>query len=91
MLSRLHRLEPAQALPRDFYTSKTDYELELQALWYREWLFAGHDCEIPDAGDYLTVQIGEYPIVVVRDRDGEIRAFHNTCRSCALTINGPIS
>ena len=32
------------------------------------------------AGDYFTVQIGEYPLIIVRDRDGEIRAFHNTCR-----------
>jgi Rieske 2Fe-2S family protein len=80
MLSRLHRLEPSRALPRDFYTSHADYQLELQTLWYRDWLFVGHDCEIPHTGDYLTVQIGEYPIVIVRDRGGEIRAFHNTCR-----------
>jgi Rieske 2Fe-2S family protein len=80
MLTRLHRHEPSRALPRDFYTSNADYQLELQTLWYREWLFVGHDCEIPHAGDYLTVQIGEYPIVIVRDRNGGIRAFHNTCR-----------
>jgi Rieske 2Fe-2S family protein len=33
-----------------------------------------------NAGDYLTVQIGEYPIVVVRGRDASLRAFHNSCR-----------
>ncbi|MEA3150569.1 MAG: glycine betaine catabolism, partial [Gammaproteobacteria bacterium] len=31
-------------------------------------------------GNYLTVQIGEYPVLVVRDRDGGLRAFHNSCR-----------
>jgi Rieske 2Fe-2S family protein len=49
-------------------------------IWYRDWLFVGHDCEVPNAGNYMTVQIGEFPIVVVRDRDGGLRAFHNTCR-----------
>jgi len=80
MLSRLADYQPISALPRDFYTSETDYRLELETIWYRDWLFVGHDCEIPHAGDYFTVQIGEYPLIVVRDRDGEIRSFHNTCR-----------
>jgi glycine betaine catabolism A len=35
---------------------------------------------VPSPGNYLTVQIGEYPVVVVRDRDGQLNAFHNSCR-----------
>jgi Rieske 2Fe-2S family protein len=80
MLSRLGRASPISALPRDFYSNAEDYRLELQTIWYRDWLFVGHDCEIAQAGDYFTVQIGEYPLIIVRDRDAEIRAFHNTCR-----------
>ena len=80
LLSRLRAYQPIAPLPRDFYTSAADYQVELETLWYRDWLFVGHDCEIPDAGDYLTVQIGEYPVLVVRDRDGKVRAFHNSCR-----------
>jgi Rieske 2Fe-2S family protein len=80
LLSRLLNYQPARPLPREFYTSPIDYQVELEALWYREWLFVGHHCEIPRAGDYLTVQIGEYPVLVVRDRDGNVRAFHNSCR-----------
>ena len=47
---------------------------------YKEWLFAGHDCEIPKPGDWFTLQIGAYPVVVVRGRDGSVRAFHIVCR-----------
>jgi glycine betaine catabolism A len=79
-LSRLRDYEPTTPLSREFYTSPNDYEIELEALWYRDWLFIGHDCEIARPGDYLTVQIGAYPVVVVRDRDGTVRAFHNSCR-----------
>ena len=80
MLSRLRHRKPETALSRDFYCSQEDYQVDLEMIWYRDWLFVGHDCEIMNAGDYLTVQVGDYPVVIVRDRDGSIRAFHNSCR-----------
>jgi hypothetical protein len=43
-------------------------------------MFAGHDCKIPAPGYYFTIQIGDYPIIVLRGRDGAIRALHNMCR-----------
>jgi Rieske 2Fe-2S family protein len=80
MLNRLRRRKPATALERDFYTSLEGYRIDLDLIWYRDWLFVGHDCEVLNPGNYLTVQIGEYPIIVVRDREGSLRAFHNSCR-----------
>jgi Rieske 2Fe-2S family protein len=80
LLNRLRRRNPAKPLPREFYCSPENYALDLDMIWYRDWLFVGHDCEVADTGDYLTVQIGDYPVVVVRDRDGALRAFHNSCR-----------
>lgn len=80
LLSRLQAYQPTTPLPREFYTSPEEYQVDLEAIWYRDWLFVGHDCEIPRAGDYLTVQIGDYPVIVLRDRDNEVRAFHNSCR-----------
>lgn len=80
MLSRLRRRNPETALEREFYCSQEDYQVDLEMIWYRDWLFVGHDCEVPKGGNYLTVQIGDYPVVVVRDRDGTLRAFHNSCR-----------
>jgi Rieske 2Fe-2S family protein len=80
MLSRLRRRNPATALERDFYVSPEDFRIDLEMIWYRDWLFVGHDCEVLNPGNYLTVQIGEYPVIVVRDREGGLRAFHNSCR-----------
>jgi Rieske 2Fe-2S family protein len=80
MLQRLLARKPATALERDFYTSPADYQIDLEMIWYRDWLFVGHDCEVLNPGNYLTVQIGEYPVIVVRDRDGGLRAYHNSCR-----------
>jgi glycine betaine catabolism A len=80
MLSRLRHRKSDTPLSRDFYCSQEDYQVDLEMIWYRDWLFVGHDCEIANTGDYLTVQVGDYPVVIVRDRDGSIKAFHNSCR-----------
>jgi Rieske 2Fe-2S family protein len=80
LLSRITSQQLTTPLSREFYTSPDVYQIELEAIWYRDWLFVGHDCEIPRAGDYLTVQIGEYPVLILRDTDNEVRAFHNSCR-----------
>ena len=66
MLAELKTRNPALSLGQKFYTDPDFYRLDLETIFYRDWLFAGHDCEIPDPGDYFTLQIGDYPIIVVR-------------------------
>ncbi|WP_299132424.1 aromatic ring-hydroxylating dioxygenase subunit alpha [uncultured Amaricoccus sp.] len=78
--SLLAERKPGHALPRPFYTSSGILELDLAAIWYQEWLFAIPSCEIPKTGNFVTMQVGEYPILIVRGADGQIRAFHNSCR-----------
>jgi Rieske 2Fe-2S family protein len=80
LMSRLRLRKPETALDRDFYCSPADYQTELDLIWYRDWLFVGHDCEVPKSGNFFTVQIGDYPLIIVRDREERLRAFHNTCR-----------
>jgi Rieske 2Fe-2S family protein len=80
MLGELRGRRPGHTLPRRFYTDPSFYQLDLESIYYREWLFAGHDCEIAKPGAFFTMQVGEYPIVIVRSNDGAIRAFHNSCR-----------
>ena len=80
MLSELRGRRAGHTLPRNFYTDPAYYQLDLETIWYREWLFAGHDCELSAPGAFFTLLVGEYPILVVRANDGVIRAFHNSCR-----------
>jgi len=68
------------SLPGAFYHDPAIYELDLEAIFYRQWQFVGVTCEIPRPGDYMTVTIGRSPVIVLRDQDGAIRAFFNTCR-----------
>ncbi|WEX78218.1 aromatic ring-hydroxylating dioxygenase subunit alpha [Sinorhizobium numidicum] len=80
MLRKLKSRRNGYSLDRAFYIDPDYYRQDLEHIWYKDWLFIGHDCEIPRAGNYFTVQVGDYPIVVVRDRQGTIRALHNSCR-----------
>ncbi|WP_424933298.1 aromatic ring-hydroxylating oxygenase subunit alpha [Amaricoccus macauensis] len=68
------------ALERPFYTDPDIFQADLETIFYREWLFAIPACELPKPGSYVTHKVGDYRVVIVRGSDGEIRAFHNTCR-----------
>jgi Rieske 2Fe-2S family protein len=80
MESLVSRCRPGWSLPRQFYTEEEVYRADLEAVWRRGWLFAGHACEIPKAGDYFTFQVDTDSLVVLRDERGEIHGLHNVCR-----------
>lgn len=80
MLAELDARRSGYTLAGRFYGDPEFHRLDLEAIHYREWLFAGHDCEIAEQGRYFTLQVGDYPILVVRAGDGSVRAFHNSCR-----------
>ena len=76
------------SLPQAFYVDPAMHEADLKAVFETEWLFACNACEIRKPGDYLTLEIGDNPVVILRDRDGEVRAFHNSCRHRGSRICG---
>jgi Rieske 2Fe-2S family protein len=66
-------------LPRDFYQDSALYQHELDQIWRRGWIFAGFTCQVPVPGDYFTLALDTDSLIVMRDNDGRIRAFHNVC------------
>ncbi|WP_322895834.1 MULTISPECIES: aromatic ring-hydroxylating dioxygenase subunit alpha [unclassified Yoonia] len=89
-LDRLNARRPNYALERDLYCDAGVYHTDLDQIFYREWLFALPAPQLPKPGAFATLQIGAYPVVIVRSNDGMIRAFHNVCRHrgqrlCATT------
>ncbi|SOC18852.1 aromatic ring-hydroxylating oxygenase subunit alpha [Rhodobacter maris] len=68
------------SLSRALYCDEGVFGTDLEQIFYREWLFALPACQLVKAGDYATLQVGAYPVIVVRGADGMIRAFHNVCR-----------
>src|SRR6266446_3423314 len=71
---------PGWSLPAEFYSDETIYRADLERIWRRGWLFAGHSCEIPKPGDYFTLEVDADSLIVIRGEDGAIRGLHNVCR-----------
>src|SRR5437868_2899655 len=71
---------PGWSLPGKFYSDDAVYRADLARIWRRGWLFAGHTCEIPQPGDYFTLEVDADSLIVLRGEDGTIRAMHNVCR-----------
>ncbi len=63
----------------DRYYSREFMDLEWRKLWPRVWLLAGVTSDIPEEGDYTVFDIGPESVVLVRQKDGGIRAFYNVC------------
>ena len=68
------------SLPQPFYTDEDYFDIEMKQIFEKEWLFVGLTCEIPRKGNYITQQVGNNPIMIVRDQNGDVKAFHNVCR-----------
>ncbi|WP_028536534.1 aromatic ring-hydroxylating oxygenase subunit alpha [Paludibacterium yongneupense] len=74
------RRRPGYSLEAPFYLSDAIFQADMEAIFSRHWLYVGVAAEVAEAGDYLTVDVGGKPVLIVRDDDGAIRAFHNVCR-----------
>ena len=72
-----------------FYSDDEVYRLELERIWRRGWLFAGHSCQVPRPGDWFTLEVEADSIIVIRGDDGAIRALHNVCRHRGTQICPP--
>jgi Rieske 2Fe-2S family protein len=73
-------------LPPAAYHDRAWFEAEQRELFERTWIFAGVEHDLAAPGDFVTVQVGRAPVVVVRSADGELRAFHNVCRHRGLPL-----
>src|SRR5262244_3694745 len=73
-------------LAREFQTDPGLYRLEVERIWRRGWLFAGHTCQVRDPGDYFLFEVDADSIIVIRADDGRIHALHNTCRHRGMKL-----
>ena len=73
-------------ISRRIFTDPEVFELELERIFGKGWFFIGHDSEIPEPGDFVTRPCGIDPAVLIRDDEGVVHAFLNSCRHRGMRI-----
>jgi benzoate/toluate 1,2-dioxygenase alpha subunit len=64
---------------RDIFTDEALFDLEMKHIFEGNWMFLAHESQIPEPNDYFTTWIGRQPIVITRDKGGELHAMINAC------------
>jgi choline monooxygenase len=69
-----------ETLPYRWYTDADVLARERKRLFGHAWQYAGHTGQLAEPGSYFTTRVGDVPLIVVRDREGTLRALVNVCR-----------
>ncbi len=77
--SELRSLVEPERVHRRVYVDPDVYELEMDRLFGRTWIYVGHESQVPEPGDYYTTQVGRQPVVMTRHSDGQVYVLENRC------------
>lgn len=78
--------ERARAMPPSVYTSEAFLEQELSAIFAKDWFCVGRADALSNPGDYTTLELAGQPVIVLRDREGILKAMSNVCRHRMSTL-----
>ncbi len=72
--------ERSFTLPGNYYYDPVVFAAEMPAIMYRNWIYAGHICSLEKPGSYMVRDIGDQSVMIMKDRTGEVVAYHNVCQ-----------
>ena len=71
---------------RRVYTDPEIFDLELNWIFGHVWMYVAHESQIPNANDFVSTRMGRRPVIVTRDKAGEIHVLMNRCSHRAVTV-----
>lgn len=72
-------VEGVHRVDRQIFTDEEIFELEMEHIFEGNWVYLAHESQLPEIGDYFTTYIGRQPVVITRDKDGELHCLINAC------------
>ena len=78
-LDDLRKLVRPDRVHRDIYRDPDIFEMEMERLFHRAWVYVGHESQVAQPGDFLCSWIGTQPVVMTRHGDGKVYLLHNRC------------
>jgi phenylpropionate dioxygenase-like ring-hydroxylating dioxygenase large terminal subunit len=79
-------MQEIKTLSSQWYCDQEIYQRERREIFAKEWIYAAHESELPCAGDYITLEIAGYAIIILRNSEGHLKSFHNVCRHRAAPL-----
>ena len=71
---------------RSAFTDEELFELEMKHIFEGNWIFLAHESQIPNVNDYLNIYVGRQPVLITRDKTGQLHAMANTCTHRGATL-----
>src|SRR5258706_115759 len=75
---------------KDLYIEPELFELEMEHLFAKGWLYVGHASQVPNKGDYYTTTVGTQPVVMVRHTDNGVKVLYNRCPHKGTKVAGEV-
>ncbi len=87
----IDHLAQSDKVHRSVYTSPEIFELEMERIWEKTWVFVGHESQVREPGQYYATRIGRQPVLLTRHTDGEIYVLFNRCAHKGAQLVGDCS
>ena len=71
---------------RSIYSDNSIFELEMERIFKRVWVYIGHDSEVPKPGDFVTRTVGCLPVIMSRHTDNQVYVINNSCGHRGATV-----
>jgi anthranilate 1,2-dioxygenase (deaminating, decarboxylating) large subunit len=79
-------LVQGSAVDPSLYTDPKIFDAEMEKIFNKTWIWVAHTSELPKPGDFKSAMIGRQPVIVVRDRSGNVNVLENRCRHRGATV-----
>ncbi|WP_166366573.1 anthranilate 1,2-dioxygenase large subunit [Pseudomonas akapageensis] len=73
-------------IARDMFTEPQLFDLEMELIFEKNWIYACHESEIANPNDFLTLRAGRQPMIITRDGNGQLHALINACQHRGATL-----
>lgn len=73
------------------YTDPAIFDLEMERIWGKSWIYVGHESQVAEAGQYYSTTIGSQPVILTRHKNGEIYVLFNRCAHKGAQLVGDSS
>lgn len=78
-----------RSLPAGLYTRQDVFQADIDVFFRKHWIYIGPECDVPEPGDAMAIDIAGSSLIMLRDDDGELRVLHNVCRHRGARILDP--